>query len=122
MENSYDFNAPKIDLPNSTVVLALGIISIVTCCCGGFIGLICAIIALVLSKSATDLYVSDPGRFTENSYKNLNTGKICAWIGLALSVIMIIRLIWVFSVIGFDGLSDPSLIYERLERLGIHRP
>ena len=114
MENNYDFNAPKIELPNATVVLVLGIVSIVGCCCLGVIGIACAIIALVLAKSATNLYISDPGKFTENSYKNMNAGKVCAWIGLILSVFFLIRLIWVLATIGFTNLTDIPAIYERL--------
>jgi len=108
MENNYDFNAPKIDLPNATVVLVLGIISIVTCCCYGVIGIICGIIALVLAKSANDLYVSNPGKYTEGSYKNMNAGKICAWIGISLSALYFLFVIWLIATVGFAGLSDPS--------------
>ena len=43
-------------LPNATVVLVLGILSIVFCCCYGILGLIPAIIALVLSKKDRALY------------------------------------------------------------------
>ncbi|MCL1932871.1 MAG: hypothetical protein FWF53_03520 [Candidatus Azobacteroides sp.] len=114
MDNNYDFNAPKSDLPNATVVLVLGILSIVTCCCWGVIGIICGIIALVFAKSATDLYVSNPGQYTEGSYKNMNAGKICAWVGIVLSVIYLFFTIWLIVTIGINGLSDPSLIYERL--------
>jgi len=112
MENSYDLNVPKVDLPNATVVLVLGIVSIVTCCCYGIIGMISAIIALVLAKSATSLYVSDPGKYTEGSYKNMNAGKTCAWIGLILSAIYLIFLIFIIGVVGIAGLTDPNAIYE----------
>ena len=114
MENSFDANLPKIELPNASVILILGILSIVGCCCFGIFGIACATIALVLAKSATNLYVSDPGKFTESSYKNMNAGKICAWIGLILSVVFIIRLIWVLATIGFSNLTNISTIYERL--------
>ena len=114
MENNYDFNAPKIGLPNATVVLVLGILSIVTCCCYGVVGVICGIIALVLAKSATNLYISYPGKYTEDSYKNMNAGKICAWIGIVLSALYLFFMIWLIATIGINGLSDPSLIYERL--------
>jgi hypothetical protein len=115
MENNYDFNAPKIELPNATVILVLGIISIVGCCCTyGILGIVCGIIALVLAKTATNLYVSDPGKFTESSYKNMNAGKICAWIGLIPSILYLIFMIWFVATVGFDGLTNPSLLYERL--------
>jgi len=113
MENTYDFNGPKIDLPNASVVLVLGIISIFGCCCLGIVGIACAIIALILAKSATDLYISDPEKYTENSYKNMNTGKICAWIGLVLSTIHIVRLIWLLATIGFANLTNVSTIFDR---------
>jgi hypothetical protein len=112
MENSYELNGPKIDLPNATVVLVLGIISIVGCCCYGIVGLICAIIALVLAKSATDLYVTNPGNYTESSYKNMNAGKICAWVGIGLSVFYLIIILWMLSTFGFAALTDPSIIYQ----------
>jgi len=112
MENNYDFNAPKIELPNATGVLVLGIFSIVTCCCYGVVGIICGIIALVLAKSATDLYVSDPGKYTESSYKNMNAGKICAWIGIILSALFLIFTIVILVTIGLEGL-DPGSTYER---------
>jgi hypothetical protein len=112
MENNYDLNAPKIDLPNATVVLVLGILSIIGCCCYGIIGIICAIIALVMAKSATTLYVSEPVRYTESSYKNMNAGKICAWVGLILSILYLIFLVILVATIGIAGLSDPNAIYE----------
>ena len=115
MEDYNDFNAPKIELPNATVILVLGIVSIVGCCCSyGVIGIICGIIALVLAKSATNLYIANPGLYTEGSYKNMNTGKICAWIGLIPSILYIIFAIWLIATIGFAGLSDPNSILEHL--------
>jgi hypothetical protein len=112
MENSYDFNAPKIDLPNATVILVLGIISIVGCCCYGVVGLICGIVALVLANSAKTLYLSNPGKYTEGSYSNMNAGKICAWVGLSLSGIYILLMMWLIAAIGISGLTDPNAIYE----------
>jgi len=117
MENNYDFNAPKIELPNATVILVLGIVSIVGCCCSyGIIGIVCAIIALVLAKTATNLYVSDPGKFTESSYKNMNAGKICAWIGLIPSILCLIFMIWLIAVIGITGLTDPAAIQDYFQQ------
>ena len=115
MEYNYDVNTPKIDLPNATVVLVLGIISIVGCCCSsGLIGVICGIIALVMANSATNLYVANPERYTENSYKNMNAGKICAWIGIIPSILHLIATIWLLAAIGIAGLTDPNAIIEYL--------
>jgi len=106
MENNYDLNGPKIDLPNATAVLILGIVSIIGSCFSfGFIGLICGIIALVLAKSAKSLYISNPDKYTENSFKNINAGKTCAWIGLifAILVLIVVGILGVIS--GFIGVA-----------------
>ena len=114
MENSYDFNAPKIDIPNATIVLVLGIISIVTCWCYGIVGIICGIIALVLANSATKLYVSSPEKYTEGSYKNMNAGKICAWIGLILSVLWILFIVF---FVGFAVFTHPDEFLNGLQNM-----
>jgi hypothetical protein len=108
-ENYYQTPTP---LPNATVVLVLGILSIPACCCYG-IGIVFAIIALVLAKSATDLYIVEPAKYEEGSYKNLNAGKICAWIGLVLSVIYILLMVGIFFYFGKEIFTDPCIIYER---------
>ena len=73
----------KQQLPNSTLVLVLGILSIVTCFCYGIIGLILGVIALIFAKKDTALYNSNPELYT--GFENLKTGKICAIIGTILS-------------------------------------
>ena len=50
MEQSNFNELTNQKLPNATAVLVLGILSIVTCCCYGVVGLILGIIALVLAK------------------------------------------------------------------------
>ena len=116
-ESSFEDNFQQAPLPNATVILILGILSIVGCCCYGIPGLICGIIALVLSRSATELYASNPALYTENSYKNVNTGKICAIIGLVLSVIFLVYVIWAVWYIGIEALSNPELLQEKLQEL-----
>lgn len=83
-------------LPNATATLVLGILSIVTCCCAGVPGVICGIIALVISKKDLALYKESPESFT--NYGNLNAGRIMAFIGLALSAINFVWTVvrWVF--------------------------
>jgi hypothetical protein len=111
MENNW--NEPQVALPNATVVLVLGIISIVGCCCSyGTVGIICGIIALVLAKSANDLYLSDPQRYTQSSYQNVKTGRTCAWIGLIPSILSLIFMIYLVSIFGFAMFTDPSVIYD----------
>ena len=111
MENNW--NEPRVALPNASVVLVLGIISIVGCCCTyGTVGIVCGIIALVLAKSANDLYVSDTQRYTASSYQNMKAGRICAWIGLIPSILSLVFLIYMVSILGFAMFTDPSVIYD----------
>ena len=86
-------------LPNSTTVLVLGILSIVVCC----VGLILGIIALVLSAKDRKLFAQNPGLYSVASLNNLNAGRICAIIGVVLSSLAIlyyIILIIYFLIVG----------------------
>lgn len=93
-------------VPNSTAVLVLGIISIVGCFCYGIIGLILGIVALVLSSKAKSLYEQSPGAYSQASYNNLKAGRICAIIGTSLSAVYILILIVYIIFLGtvFSGL------------------
>ena len=93
-------------LPNSTLILVFGIISIVTCCCYGILGLIFGIIAMVMAKKATAVYMENPEQYT--GYQNVKTGKILAIIGIILSSLYLIYVIWIFATIGTAGLMDQN--------------
>ncbi|WP_103067950.1 CCC motif membrane protein [Aquimarina sediminis] len=94
----------KQTLPNSTLILVFGILSILGCCCYGILGIILAIIAIVLAKKATALYNENPELYL--GYQNVKTGKILAIIGLVLSIIYLIYVIVLFSTIGYDGYME----------------
>jgi len=94
----------KQQLPNSTLILVFGIISIVTCCCYGIIGLIFGIIALVLASKATKLYVANPDLYSD--YNNVKIGKILAIIGLVLNAIYLLYIVWLFSTLGYEGIQE----------------
>ncbi len=84
-------NPIQIKLPNSSGVLTLGILSIVSlCCCGPFLGPILAIIALFLVRKGNRLYNQDPSLYKLSSLKNLKTGQICSIIGLSLGALIVI--------------------------------
>ena len=100
-------------LPNATAVLVLGIVSIVSCCCYGVPGLITGIIGLVLYKKDNALYQQNPTQYSD--YNNLNTGRILSIIGIVLSVLMIFYMVFLISYIGWDALSDPDLMQERIK-------
>jgi hypothetical protein len=83
-------------IPNSTAVLVLGIISLPVCFCYflfGIPGLVLSIIALVLSNKARVVYEKNPSLYTQASYNNLKAGKICAIIGLAINGVCLIGMI-----------------------------
>lgn len=87
-------------LPNSTLILVFGILSIVTCCCYGVLGLIFGIVALVLANKAKQTYFSNPELYT--GYNNVKTGRILAIIGIVLSALYIISIAVYFSIYGWE--------------------
>lgn len=90
----------QVTLPNSTAVLVLGIISIVGCVTYGVVGLVCGIIALVLSKRDLAQYNAFPEKYTLTSYNNLKAGRTCAIIGTILSGVFFLIMIVYFIFIG----------------------
>ncbi len=94
----------KQKLPNSTLILVFGIISIITCCCYGVLGLIFGIIAIIMAKKATQLYLQNPEQYS--GYGNVKTGKILAIIGIILNAIYLIYVIFLFSTVGFSGIEE----------------
>ena len=102
-------------LPNSTAALILGILSIVTCCCYGIIGLPLGIVALVLGNKAMKIYYEQPENYKGEG--NAKAGKVLGIIGIILNVIFIAYIIWVISLLGWDALQDPQLLQQRLQEL-----
>ncbi|GAB1857605.1 hypothetical protein MHTCC0001_24410 [Flavobacteriaceae bacterium MHTCC 0001] len=102
-------------LPNSTLILVFGILSIVTCCCYGIVGLILGVVALVLAKKATLVYAENPDQYT--GFQNVKTGKILAIIGIVLSVLTLIYYIWIFTTFGLEEMQDPELIQEKIKEM-----
>ena len=105
----------KQTLPNSTLVLVLGILSIIGCCCYGLPGIIFAIIALIVANKSSQLYKESPDSYL--GYQNLKAGKIMAIIGIILSMLFIIYIVWVISYLGWEILQDPELLQEKLNEL-----
>ncbi len=91
---------PQKKLPNSVAVLVLGIVSIPTCFCYGIVGLVCGIIALVLSNKDLNLYATNPQEFDLASYNNLKAGRVCAIVGLSLSALYLLYVIVVLAFLG----------------------
>jgi len=89
------------NLPNSNTILVLGILSIVFCWWHlvSLVGVVLGIITLVLAKKETALYKADPQKFTFSSMNNVKTGRICAIIGLIISVV--IFFLFILLMVGF---------------------
>lgn len=100
------------ELPNSTLILVFGILSIIGCCCYGVAGVIFGIIALVMSNRAIEIYNADPELYT--GYQNVKTGRILAIIGLVLSGLSIIGTI--ISLIMFGGFEGIQEMQEEILR------
>ena len=87
------------ELPNSTAVLVLGILSLVFMCMYGG-GLILGIIALVISSRAKKKYFSHLGKYSLSSYKNMRAGRPCAIIGVSLSAVFALFIVLYFVFVG----------------------
>ena len=103
------------ELPNSTLILIFGILSIVGCCCYGVIGLVFGIIAVVMAQKATEIYNSNPEMYI--GYQNVKTGKILGIIGIILSALVL--LIGIVVLIIFGGLAGiEEMQREMIEQYG----
>ena len=94
----------KQKLPNSTAILVLGILSILTCCCWGIIGLTVGIVALILAKKDLILYNENPEQY--EGIANINTGRVLAIIGIILSSIYLLANVYMYAVWGEEGIKD----------------
>lgn len=112
MENNSPVNQSPINLPNSSAVLTLGILSIVLCWCHGILGMIMAIIALVLANRDLALLESNPDMYTQNSINNVKTGRTVAIIGLILAVAFLFILIISLIFLGFNFALFPWEMIE----------
>ncbi len=99
------------NLPNSTAVLILGILSIVlSCWYFSLLGVILGIVAIVLAGRDITTYQAEPSKFTLSSYNNLKAGRTCAIIGLSVAVVFfVIMMMVIFGVLAtmpFWGMMD----------------
>ena len=116
--NNGGYGGMQQALPNATIVLVLGILSIVTCCCFyGILSLVLSIVALVLSKKDKLLYAENMGLYTEGSFKNLNAGRVCAIIGLILGALIIVMCIGIAVIFGFGVLNDQEAMKEIFQNM-----
>ena len=102
-------------LPNATLILVFGIVSIVTCCCYGVLGLIFGIIAVILANKAKAIYLENPEQYS--GYQNVKIGNILAIIGIVLNLLYMVYFIVLFSKLGMDGIMEMN--QRVLEEYGV---
>ena len=102
-------------LPNSTGVLVLGILSIITCCCYGIISIILGVVGLYLAKKDIVLYAANPELYS--NYGNVKTGRILCIIGIVLGAIYLLMMAWMIMTFGFEAMQNPELMQERMREL-----
>lgn len=102
-------------LPNATLTLVMGILSIVGCCCYGLPGIIFGIVAIILASKATKLYKEEPENYL--GYGNVQAGKIMGIIGVVLGVLFAAYMAWFIGQVGWEALQDPEMLMERMEEM-----
>ena len=109
MENQFQSQTapPLKQLPNATLTLVLGIVSILGSCCYGVVGIIAGIIALIASSKSNKLLKEDPNGYSDAG--NHKAGRICAMVGLGLSVLYIVFMVLYFIIYGVALASMYSL-------------
>ena len=102
-------------LPNATLVLVMGILSIIGCCCYGVPGLIFGIVAIVLAGKATKIYKEAPENYT--GFGNVKAGKIMGIIGVVLSLLTVAYMILFISYFGWETLQDQEEMQRRIQEM-----
>ena len=105
----------KQKLPNGTLILVFGILSILSCCCYGIISIILGSVGLYLSGKDIALYKENPELYS--NYSNVNIGRVLNIIGIVLGVIYLIYMIWMISTFGLENMQDPELMQEKMREL-----
>ena len=102
-------------LPNATLALVMGILSIVGCCCYGLPGIIFGIVAIIIAAKSEKLYKANPENYL--GYGNVKAGKIMGIIGVVLGVLFAAYMLWFIGQVGWEALQDPEMLMERMEEM-----
>ncbi len=102
------------EIPNATLVLILGICSIVLGCF--VIGIILGSIGLVVSGKSKRIYQQNPEMYS--NYSTLNAGRILSIIGLILGIVstilVVLYFIGILALMGTSGVpwADVAELYN----------
>ncbi|WP_458626981.1 CCC motif membrane protein [Winogradskyella sp. PC D3.3] len=105
----------KQQIPNGTLVLIMGILSIIGCCCYGLPGLIFGIVAIILGGKATKVYMEAPESYS--GFGNVKAGRIMGIIGVVLSILMVAYILWIISYFGWETLQNQELMQEKMQEM-----
>ncbi len=111
------FNGMQQTLPNATIALVLGILSIPSCCCYGILGLILGVVAWMLGGNDIKRYYQNPGVYTDGSFKNAKAAKVCGIIGASLGALYLLIIIIFIAIYGFAIIKDPNFAKEMMENM-----
>ncbi|TRZ75674.1 MAG: hypothetical protein D4R97_02025 [Bacteroidetes bacterium] len=91
----------QMNLPNSNTILVLGILSLVFCWWHilSIAGIVLSIVTLTLARKELFLFYTQPNNFTVNSLNNVKAGRVCAIIGLIISILVFVAAL--LMIIGF---------------------
>ncbi|ESU20282.1 hypothetical protein FEDK69T_27950 [Flavobacterium enshiense DK69] len=112
--NFNNFEAQQ-KLPNATPVIILGVLSIITCCCYGVVGILLGGIGMYLANKDIKIYNENPSGYS--NFNNVKTGKILCIIGIVLGVLYLIMMAVMISYFGMEALQDPELMQEKMREL-----
>nr|WP_321222667.1 CCC motif membrane protein [uncultured Psychroserpens sp.] len=92
-------------LPNATISMVLAILSFIGCCCtNGIGGLILSGVALFLVKKDEKTYAENPELYS--NFQQVKTAKIIAIIGLVLSAIITLVLVYLLATGQYDEMTQ----------------
>jgi hypothetical protein len=87
-------------LPNATLILVFGILSIFVCQLLG-------IAAWIMANNSLSVYNQNPERYTESSASQVRAGKICGIIGICLmAVVLLLWIVLGISFFSFGGMKN----------------
>jgi M penetrans paralogue family 26 len=90
-------------LPNATLTIIFGLLSIMTCFLFGIVGLIFGIVTLVVSKKDLALLKENPKLYSNSS--TIIMGRVLAVIGITISTIYLGFIIFVYTVVGIENVD-----------------
>ena len=102
-ENSNSYPSEKQSVPNSSAALVLGIVSLVFSIFPIFfittvLSIVMGIIAISLGSTCSRLGRENSQKYTEGSLRNANAGKVMGIVGLVISFLWVIFLLFILAV------------------------